>query len=77
MGAKIRVEDNTAIIEGVNKLSGAPVEATDLRAAAALLIAGLVAEGETIISNVDHIFRGYENIHEKLEQVGIELIYEK
>ncbi|POZ89476.1 UDP-N-acetylglucosamine 1-carboxyvinyltransferase [Petrotoga sibirica DSM 13575] len=77
MGAKIRVEDNTAIIEGVNKLSGAPVEATDLRAAAALLIAGLVAEGETIISNVDHIFRGYENIHEKLEQVGIDLIYEK
>jgi UDP-N-acetylglucosamine 1-carboxyvinyltransferase len=77
MGAKIRVEDNTAIIEGVSKLSGAPVEATDLRAAAALLIAGLVAEGETIISNVDHIFRGYENIHEKLEQVGIDLIYEK
>ncbi|PNR99759.1 UDP-N-acetylglucosamine 1-carboxyvinyltransferase [Petrotoga mexicana DSM 14811] len=77
MGAKIRVEDNTAIIEGVSKLSGAPVEATDLRAAAALLIAGLVAEGETIISNVDHIFRGYENIHDKLEQVGIDLIYEK
>jgi UDP-N-acetylglucosamine 1-carboxyvinyltransferase len=77
MGAKIRVEDNTAIIEGVNKLSGAPVEATDLRAAAALLIAGLVAEGETVITNVDHIFRGYENIHEKLENVGIDLVYLK
>lgn len=77
MGAKIRVEDNTAIIEGVNKLTGAPVEATDLRAAAALLIAGLVAEGETVITNVDHIFRGYENIQEKLERLGIDLLYIK
>lgn len=77
MGAKIRVEDNTAIIEGVNKLTGAPVEATDLRAAAALLIAGLVAEGETVITNVDHIFRGYENIQEKLERLGIDVLYIK
>lgn len=77
MGAKIRVEDNTAIIEGVNKLSGAPVEATDLRAAAALLIAGLVAEGETVITNVDHIFRGYEKIQEKMEKIGIDLFYVK
>ncbi|MFA6997442.1 MAG: UDP-N-acetylglucosamine 1-carboxyvinyltransferase, partial [Defluviitoga sp.] len=62
---------------GVNKLTGAPVEATDLRAAAALLIAGLVAEGETVITNVDHIFRGYENIQEKLERLGIDLLYIK
>ncbi|HPZ75215.1 MAG TPA: UDP-N-acetylglucosamine 1-carboxyvinyltransferase, partial [Candidatus Pacearchaeota archaeon] len=60
-----------------NKLTGAPVEATDLRAAAALLIAGLVAEGETVITNVDHIFRGYENIQEKLERLGIDVLYIK
>lgn len=75
MGAKIRLEDNTAIIDGVDYLSGAPIQATDLRAAAALLIAALSAEGESVISNVDHIFRGYEKIKEKLEKIGIKIEY--
>ncbi|WGS64593.1 UDP-N-acetylglucosamine 1-carboxyvinyltransferase [Marinitoga aeolica] len=75
MGAKIFVEGNTAIITGVTKLSGAPLEATDLRASAALLIASLIADGETIINNVDHIFRGYEKLFEKLEKLGLEIEY--
>jgi UDP-N-acetylglucosamine 1-carboxyvinyltransferase len=75
MGANIRLEDNTAIIDGVDKLTGAPIEATDLRASAALLIAGLLAEGETIISNVDHIFRGYEKLEEKLNKMGLKMTY--
>nr|WP_156166102.1 MULTISPECIES: UDP-N-acetylglucosamine 1-carboxyvinyltransferase [unclassified Marinitoga] len=75
MGAKIFVESNTAIITGVTKLSGAPLEATDLRASAALLIAALIADGETIINNVDHIFRGYERLFEKLENVGLKIEY--
>jgi UDP-N-acetylglucosamine 1-carboxyvinyltransferase len=75
MGANIRLEDNTAIIDGVDYLSGAPIQATDLRAAAALLIAALSAEGESIISNIDHIFRGYEKLKEKLENVGIKIEY--
>ncbi len=75
MGAKIFVEGNTAIITGVAKLSGAPLEATDLRASAALLIASLIADGETVINNVDHIFRGYEKLFEKLEKLGLEIEY--
>lgn len=75
MGAKIFVESNTAIITGVTKLSGAPLEATDLRASAALLIASLVAEGETVINNVDHIFRGYEKLFDKLEKIGLKIEY--
>lgn len=77
MGANIRLEDNTAIIDGVDYLSGAPIQATDLRAAAALLIAALSAEGESIISNIDHIFRGYEKLKEKLENVGIKIEFSK
>jgi len=75
MGAKIFVESNTAIITGVTKLSGAPLEATDLRASAALLIASLIADGETVINNVDHIFRGYEKLFEKLEKLGLKIEY--
>ncbi|WP_072863979.1 UDP-N-acetylglucosamine 1-carboxyvinyltransferase [Marinitoga hydrogenitolerans] len=75
MGAKIFVEGNTAIITGVTKLSGAPLEATDLRASAALLIASLIADGETIINNVDHIFRGYEKLFEKLEKMNLKIEY--
>lgn len=70
MGAKITLEGNTAIVEGVEKLVGAPVMATDLRASACLAIAGLAAEGETEIARIYHIDRGYECIEEKLQQLG-------
>lgn len=70
MGANIAVEGNTAIVTGVEKLKGAPVMASDLRASAALVIAGLVAEGETVVDRIYHIDRGYECIEEKLQQLG-------
>ncbi|HEC14062.1 MAG TPA: UDP-N-acetylglucosamine 1-carboxyvinyltransferase [Acidiferrobacteraceae bacterium] len=70
MGADIEMEGNTAIVRGVEKLRGAPVMATDLRASACLALAGLVAEGETIIDRIYHIDRGYECIEEKLSQLG-------
>lgn len=70
MGADIRVEGNTAYIKGVKKLYGAPVMATDLRASASLILAGLVAEGETVVNRVYHIDRGYELIEEKFHKVG-------
>ena len=70
MGADIAVEGNTAIIEGVETLSGAPVMATDLRASASLVIAALAAEGETIVDRIYHIDRGYECIEEKLRMIG-------
>ena len=70
MGARIEVEGNTAIVKGVEKLSGATVMATDLRASASLVIAGLVAEGETIVDRIYHLDRGYEHIEKKLNAVG-------
>ncbi len=70
MGAHITIEGNTAIVEGVERLVGAPVMATDLRASASLIIAGLVAEGETEVDRIYHIDRGYECIEEKLSQIG-------
>jgi UDP-N-acetylglucosamine 1-carboxyvinyltransferase len=70
MGADIEVEGNTAIVRGVHKLTGAPVMATDLRASASLIMAGLVAEGETEVQRIYHIDRGYEIIEEKLAQLG-------
>jgi UDP-N-acetylglucosamine 1-carboxyvinyltransferase len=70
MGAEIRLEGNTAIIRGVEKLKAAPVMATDLRASASLVLAGLVAEGRTDIERIYHIDRGYEAIEEKLMQLG-------
>ncbi len=70
MGADIRVEGNTAHIKGVEKLKGAPVMATDLRASASLILAGLVAEGETVVNRVYHIDRGYELIEEKFHKLG-------
>ena len=70
MGADIRLEGNTAISSGVEKLAGAPVMATDLRASASLVLAGLVAEGETVINRIYHIDRGYERIEEKLALLG-------
>ena len=73
MGASIRLEGNTAISSGVEKLTGAPVMATDLRASASLVLAGLVAEGETVIDRIYHIDRGYERIEEKLAQLGADI----
>jgi UDP-N-acetylglucosamine 1-carboxyvinyltransferase len=70
MGAKIRLEGHTAIVEGVAKLKGAPVMATDLRASASLIIAGLAAEGETLVDRIYHVDRGYEHIEEKMQQLG-------
>ena len=73
MGANIKLESNTAIVRGVEKLTGAPVMATDLRASASLVLAGLVAEGQTIVERIYHIDRGYECIEEKLSQLGAEI----
>jgi len=70
MGAKIRLDGNTAIVNGSPMLSGAPVMATDLRASASLVLAGLAAQGETTVSRVYHIDRGYERIEEKLNRLG-------
>ncbi len=70
MGADIRLEGNTAVTRGVTKLTAAPVMATDLRASASLVLAGLVAEGNTIVDRIYHIDRGYECIEEKLSQLG-------
>ncbi len=70
MGADIKLEGNTAIVAGVEKLTGAPVMATDLRASASLVLAGLVAEGETVVDRIYHIDRGYQNIEEKLAGLG-------
>lgn len=70
LGADVRIEGNTAIIRGVPKMTGAPIMATDLRASASLVLAGLVAEGETTVDRVYHIDRGYENIEEKLGGLG-------
>jgi len=70
MGADIRLEGNTAIIRGVDRLAAAPVMATDLRASASLVLAGLVADGDTYVERIYHIDRGYECIEEKLRQLG-------
>ncbi|MFZ2406827.1 MAG: UDP-N-acetylglucosamine 1-carboxyvinyltransferase [Methylobacter sp.] len=70
MGADIKLESNTAICTGVTKLTGAPVMATDLRASASLVIAALVAEGDTLVDRIYHIDRGYDHIEEKLSQLG-------
>jgi UDP-N-acetylglucosamine 1-carboxyvinyltransferase len=70
LGAKIEVEGNTAVVTGVERLDGATVMATDLRASASLVIAGLVAEGETTVDRIYHLDRGYECIEEKLAQLG-------
>ncbi len=74
IGAKIKVEGRMAVIEGTPKLTGAKVSATDLRAGAALVIAALRAEGETIIKNVKYIDRGYEAIEEKLTALGADIV---
>lgn len=73
MGANIKLEGRTAIIDGVKKLSGTEVKATDLRAGAAMVIAGLVAEGETLVGNLIHIDRGYEELEEKMRSLGADI----
>ncbi|HPF43296.1 MAG TPA: UDP-N-acetylglucosamine 1-carboxyvinyltransferase [Syntrophomonadaceae bacterium] len=73
MGADIKIEGRVAIIKGKNHLEGAAVEATDLRAGAALILAGLYAEGETRLSHLEHIERGYDNIHLKLQSLGADI----
>ena len=73
MGGNITLKGNTAVIEGIEKLKGAPVMATDLRASASLVLAGLVAEGSTIIDRIYHIDRGYERIEEKLKMLGADI----
>ena len=70
MGADIRLEGHTAIISGVETLAAAPVMATDLRASAGLVLAGLAASGETLVDRIYHVDRGYERIEEKLGQLG-------
>ena len=73
MGAKITAQGKSAFFEGVNKLTSAPVYASDLRAGAALIIAGIIAEGKTEIYNLNHIDRGYENIEEKFRKLGAKI----
>ena len=73
MGALIKVEGNTVIVQGVDALKGAPVMATDLRASASLIIAGLVSENETSVDRIYHIDRGYECIEEKLQLLGAQI----
>ena len=70
LGATIDIQGNTAIVHGVDTLTGATVMATDLRASASLVIAGLVAEGETVIDRIYHLDRGYEKIEDRLAQLG-------
>ncbi len=73
LGADIRVEGNTATIHGVASMTGAPIMATDLRASACLVLAGLAAKGDTTVDRVYHIDRGYENIEEKLGTLGAKI----
>ena len=73
MGAKITVDGKSAFIEGVEQLKGAPVKADDLRAGAAMVIAGLVASGTTEIEEIHHIQRGYDNIIEKFKSLGADI----
>ena len=73
MGADIILEGNTAICNGVERITGAPVMATDLRASASLVLAGLVADGQTVVDRIYHIDRGYQDIEEKLAGLGAQI----
>jgi UDP-N-acetylglucosamine 1-carboxyvinyltransferase len=73
LGADIRVEGDVAIVRGVEKLRGAPVMATDLRASVSLVLAGLVAEGETLVNRVYHLDRGFDRLEQKLSLVGADI----
>jgi UDP-N-acetylglucosamine 1-carboxyvinyltransferase len=70
LGANIAIEGNTAVVQGVAKLAGAPVMATDLRASACLVVAALAAEGETVVDRIYHLDRGYEAMETKLAALG-------
>ena len=74
LGAHIKLEGDTAIVEGVDRLRGAPVMATDLRASVSLVIAALAAEGETVVNRVYHLDRGFERLEEKLSACGADII---
>ncbi len=76
MGAKITIEGKTAVIKGVRKLSGAKVKSTDLRGGACLVLAGLAARGTTIVTDIEHILRGYEGLEKKLNALGAKIIKE-
>ena len=73
MGADISVDGKVAVVQGIGRLKGAPVKADDLRAGAAMIIAGLAAEGVTEIENIHFIDRGYENIEKKLSALGADI----
>jgi UDP-N-acetylglucosamine 1-carboxyvinyltransferase len=73
LGARIEIDGKTALIQGVDKLSGAHVMATDLRASASLVIAGLVAEGETVVDRIYHLDRGYDGMEAKLRGIGADI----
>ena len=73
MGANIQVEGNDAVVTGVDKLSAAPVMATDLRASFSLVLAALAADGETLIDRIYHIDRGYEDVEAKLQGIGAQI----
>ena len=77
MGAKIKIDGRTAVVDGTKKLSGAQVKATDLRAGAALVIAALAAQGESVIGGIEHIERGYESFAEKLKKIGVKIKTER
>ena len=74
MGAAIRTQGNTAFVEGVSQLSGAPVTGSDLRAAAAMVLAGLAADGTTQVQGLQHLDRGYDNLEGKLNAVGASIV---
>ena len=77
MGANIEIKDKTIYVKGKTKLKGTKVQATDLRAGACMVLAALTAEGETTITEIKHVLRGYENIIEKLENVGAKIRLEE
>ena len=74
LGANIQIDGHTALVQGVPRLSGATVMATDLRASASLVIAGLVAEGETVVDRIYHLDRGYDRMEDKLRGVGADIV---
>jgi len=73
LGARIEVDGHTAVVHGVERLSGATVMATDLRASASLVIAGLVAEGDTMVDRIYHLDRGYDRMEAKLRRIGADI----
>jgi UDP-N-acetylglucosamine 1-carboxyvinyltransferase len=77
LGAEVRTDGHHALVRGKSHLSGAPVEATDIRAGAGLVLAGLVADGETVVHAVEHIDRGYVGFEQELARLGAKIVREK